>query len=177
VRAAAVALLLALASPAPSAARAAAPPGGAEALERRREAIARELLRVGAALRREIERGDVAALVARVPQDGLRCGGRVVPRARVARDLSAPESWLHGVLFGGAGFAPGRGAAASLQALLRSGREIAIAVSFQRDARAGAVGLPCLEFRAKGVVTPGAPLCFEERGGRWWLTESLYPCG
>jgi hypothetical protein len=179
VRAAALALLVAFAWAAhPACARAAAPreaPG--DDLERRREAIARELLRVGAAIRGEIERGDVAALVARVPRDGLRCGGRVVPRARVARDLAAPGSWLHGVLFGGPGHVPGPRTLPSLASLFRSGREVAIVVSFQRDRRAGPAGLPCVEFRARDVGTPGTPLCFEERGGRWWLTESLYPCG
>ena len=178
VRAAALVLVVASAWAAPPArARAAAPEAGADRLERRREAIARALIRVGGAVRGEIERGDVAALVARVPPDGLRCGGRVVPRARVARDLAAPGSWLHGVVFGGPGHTPRPGTLPSLAALFRSGREVAIAVSFERHRRAGATGLPCVEFRAKDVVTPVAPLCFEERGGRWWLTESLYPCG
>jgi hypothetical protein len=170
---AAAALLVAASLPA----RGAPADAAEEALDRRREAIAREILRVGAAVRREIERGDAAALVARVPADGLRCGARVVPRARVARDLADPASWLHGVFFGGPGFRPGPRSPPSLRELLRSERDVALAVSFQRDRRSGPVGLPCLEFRAKGATTPGAPLCFEERGGRWWLAESLYPCG
>jgi hypothetical protein len=176
VRALVLALVVASAAGSPAPAGKAASPGES-ALDGRREAIARELLRLGAALQAATERGDVAALVARVPEDGLRCRGRRVPKARVARDLSAPGSWLHGVFFGGPGYAPGPRTPPSLAALFRSGREVAIVVSFQRDPRAGPAGRPCLDYRAKDVGTPGAPLCFEERGGRWWFTESLYPCG
>ncbi|HEX9050988.1 MAG TPA: hypothetical protein VF841_10685 [Anaeromyxobacter sp.] len=147
------------------------------ALERRREAIARELVRVGAELRREVERRDAKALLARIPEAGLRCGDRTVPRARVARDLASADSWLHGVLFGGAGFAAPPGTAPSVAALLRGAREVAIVVSFERDRRAGEVGRPCVDFRVEGVGTPGVPFCFEERGGRWWIVDSLYPCG
>jgi hypothetical protein len=178
VLAAAAARSAALAAPAPPSS-ATAPPRSetAEAIERRRAAIARELAPLGAAIRREIERGDAAALLARVPDDGLRCGGRVVPKARVARDLRSERSWLHGVFFGGPGYRPAAGTPASLRELLKAAREVAIAVTFEPDPRAGPPGRPCLDFRAKGVVTPGAPLCFERRGERWWLTESLYPCG
>ncbi len=146
-------------------------------LERRREVIAKQLVRVGDELRREIERRDRAAVLARVPDAGLRCGDRVVPKARVARDLAAPDSWLHGVLFGGIGYAPPPGTAPSLLALLRGPREVAIVVVFVRDPRAGEVGRPCVDFRAEGLGTPGVPTCFEERGGRWWIVDSLYPCG
>lgn len=148
-----------------------------DALERRREAIAKEILAIGTRIRGEIEAHDVAGLLARVPEEGLRCGDRTVPRAHVARDLRDERSWVHGVLFGGPGFRPPPGAAASLAALLRGGREVALAVFFETDPRAGPEGRPCLEFRSKDADTPGAPLCFERRGGRWWLVESLYPCG
>lgn len=176
MRALALALLVlagaATAAPAREAAR-----GEPPAVERRRAAIAQELVRVAGAIRREVERGDVAALLARVPDAGLRCRGRLVPKARVARDLAAPESWLHGVFFGGPGHAPRAGAAPSLAALFRARAEVAVVVTFQPDPRAGAAGRPCIDFRAEGLATPGAPICFEERGGRWWVTESLYPCG
>jgi hypothetical protein len=175
VRAIAAALLAWVAT----AAAAAAPAGSAAegALEPRREAIAKELLRVGAELRREVERGDTAAILARVPEAGLRCGDRTVPKGRVARDLASPDSWLHGVLFGGPGYAPPPGTAPSLVALLRGAAEVAIVVSFVRDPRAGELGRPCVDFRAEGVGTPGVPTCFEQRAGRWWIVESLYPCG
>jgi hypothetical protein len=150
---------------------------GRESVERRREAVAREIAALGAELRRAIEKHDVAALVARVPEDGLRCGDRMVPRDRVAHDLRNEASWVHGVLFGGSGYSPPPGTAASLAALFRAAPEIALAVSFQQDPRAGPEGRPCLEFRAKGIGTPGPPLCFERRGEAWWLAESLYPCG
>lgn len=148
-----------------------------DAIERRRDVIARELIRLGGQVRREIERGDAAALAARVPEDGLRCGGRIVPRERVARDLRSERSWLHGVLFGGPGYTPPPRTAASLAALFRAHREVAVVVSFEPDPRAGPTGRPCLDFRARESGTPGAPLCFERRGERWWFTESLYPCG
>ncbi len=177
MRAIAAALALcAAAAPRPSAAAEPAP-GKDEALERRREAIARELMPIGTELRRELGRGDAKGLLARVPEAGLRCGDRTVPKARVAKDLAAPDSWLHGVFFGGPGYAPPPGTAASVAALLRGPKEVAIVVSFERDPRAGALGLPCLDFRAEGVGTPGVPICFEQRGGRWWIVESLYPCG
>jgi hypothetical protein len=147
------------------------------AVEKRRDAIARELVRVGAELRRAIERGDAAALLARVPEAGLRCGERTVPKARVASDLAAPDSWLHGVFFGGLGYAPPPGTARSVAALLLGPDEVVVVVSFVIDPRAGEVGRPCLDFRAEGVGTPGVPICFEERRGRWWIVESLYPCG
>ncbi len=134
-------------------------------------------MRVGAELRREVERGDRAALLARVPDAGLRCGDRTVPKAHVARDLAAPDSWLHGVFFGGPGYAPPPGTARSLQALLRGRAEVAVVVSFVRDPRAGELGRPCVDFRVEDVLTPGVPTCFEERGGRWWIVDSLYPCG
>jgi hypothetical protein len=169
VRAAALAVVLAVAAP-----RAAgAPPAD---LEQRRGEIAKELVRLGAELQREVLREDVDALLARVPPDGLRCAGRVVPRAKVGRDLRGGETWLHAVFFGGPGAAaPPRGPA-SLAAFLRTAREIAVVVTFEPDPRAGPVGRPCLDFRAKDLPTPGAPLCFERRDGRWWFTESLYPC-
>lgn len=156
----------------------AAAPGSAsrEAIEERRQALAPEIISIGLRIRREIERHDVAALVARVPPDGLRCGDRVVPRERVARDLRNERSWIHGVLFGGAGYRPPPGTAPSLAAMFRNAREIAVAVSFEPDARAGPEGRPCVEYRAKEAATPIAPLCFERRGERWWLVESLYPC-
>jgi hypothetical protein len=168
------ALLLAAAPPR---ARAAEPSGAREGVERRREAVAREIAEIGNRIRREIERHDVAALLARVPEDGLRCGERVVPRDRVAHDLRSEASWIHGVVFGGPGYRPPPGTAPSLAALLRGAQEVALAISFQPDARAGPEGRPCLEFRSKELGTPGPPLCFERRGEAWKLTESLYPCG
>jgi hypothetical protein len=99
-----------------------------------------------------------------------------VPRAHVERDLRTPGTWLHDALFGGATPASA-GVPRSLAKLLRSSPEVAMAVSFVKDPRAGEVGRPCLEFRARDVATTGAPFCFERRDGRWWLTESLYPCG
>ncbi len=169
MRALAAALAILAALPAPP------PPEAARA--KRRETIAKELVRVGAELRREIERHDVKALLARVPDAGLRCGDRTVPKPHVARDLAARDSWLHGVFFGGPGYAAPPGTAPSLAALLRGPREVAIVVSFLRDRRAGELGRPCVDFRVEGVGTPGVPTCFEERGGRWWIVDSLYPCG
>lgn len=155
--------------PPPAAARRAPDPH-----ERRRAAIADELVKLGARLQREVEAGDVAALLARVPAAGLRCAGQVVPREKVARDLRDPGSWLHRTLLG----APGpTGPPRSLRAFFGAAREVAVLVSFRRDARAGPLGLPCLEYRARDFPPPWVPLCFERRGGRWWLTESLYPCG
>jgi hypothetical protein len=170
VRAAALAAVIAAAAPPPGA----APTGD---LEQRRARIANELIQLGAELQREIVREDADALLARVPPDGLRCAGRVVPRAKVARDLRGDGTWLHAVFFGGPGAAPPASGPASLAAFLRTAREVAITVTFQPDPRAGPVGRPCLDFRAKDLPTPGAPLCFERRDGRWWFTESLYPCG
>lgn len=172
-----LAALLALLAAAPARPRAAGAAGAREAVERRREAVAREIAVLGNRIRREIERRDVAALLAHVPEDGLRCGDRVVPREHVAHDLRSEGSWVHGVLFGGPGYSPPPGTAPSLAALFRGAREVALAVSFQPDSRAGAEGRPCLEFRVKDMGTPGPPLCFERRGDAWKLTESLYPCG
>jgi hypothetical protein len=145
-------------------------------LEARRAEIARELLAVGSEIAHELLAGDAAALAARVPPDGLRCAGRVVPRARVSRDLRTPGAWLHDALCGGAAPAAA-GAPRSLAVLLRAHPDAAMAVSFTKDPHAGEVGRPCLEFRARGEAPVGAPLCFERRSGRWWLSESLYPCG
>ncbi|HSD22331.1 MAG TPA: hypothetical protein VLC54_19935 [Anaeromyxobacter sp.] len=150
--------------------------GPSPAVERRREQIARELIRLGAELQRAIEAEDVEALVARVPPDGLRCGERVVPRERLERELRSEKSWLHGVFFGGPGHVPSPRVARSLREFFREADEVAVVVAFREDAAAGAVGLPCIDYRAPGLGTPGAPLCFEKRAGRWWFTESLYPC-
>jgi hypothetical protein len=168
--------VLALALAAAAAAQAPGGPAGDPA-ERRRAEIARELVRLGEQLRRQIVAGDAKAIAARVPPDGLRCAGRIVPRARVERDLATPGSWLHDTLFGAAGHAARGAPPASVAEVLRTSADVAIAVSFVRDPRALPLGRPCLEFRAKNVVTPGAPLCFEQRDGKWWFTESLYPCG
>lgn len=146
-----------------------------KALERRRSEIAREVLAVAGQVQRDIERGDVAALVARVPPEGLRCGGALVPRDRVARDLRAEGSWLHGVVFGGPGAPAQSGQPGSLRELFARAKEVAVVVAFREDARAAA-GMPCFDFRAKDTVTPGAPICLEKRGGKWWFAESLYPC-
>jgi hypothetical protein len=148
---------------------------GADALERRRAGIAKELVTLGAELRREILGGDAAALLARVPAAGLRCGGRVVPRPKVARDLRTSGAWLHDVLF-----ARGKGARrtpASLAEFFRAAPDVAVVVTFRDDPSSGPTGLPCLDYRAEGLATPGAPLCFDRQGGRWWFAESLYPCG
>jgi len=151
-------------------------PAAGDPVEARRAAIAAELVKLGQVLRREIEAGDVDALLARVPADGLACGARVVPRAKVARDLRSPRSWLRGVFFGGPGFVPPKGVAPSLRALFHGSREVAVLVGFAADDAAGPEGRPCIDFRAKGLGTPGAPLCFEARQGRWLFTQSLYPC-
>jgi hypothetical protein len=156
------------------AARAAQPPERPDPLDVRREAIAKEILRVGVSLRGQIARGDAQAILDRVPAAGLRCGARVIPRARVERDLRTPGSWLHEVFFGEGG---SPSAPRSLRAFLGGSGEVAMVVAFRVDPAVGPVGRPCLDFRAKGVATPGAPLCFEQRGGRWWFVESLYPCG
>lgn len=153
---------------------AAAAPADA-ALDRKRSEIAREVLRVAGEVQRDIEQADVAALVARVPPEGLRCGGALVPRERVARDLRAEGSWLHGVFFGGPGAPAQGGQPGSLRELFAHAKEIAVVVAFREDPRAAA-GMPCMDYRAKDTVTPGAPLCLVKRGGRWWFTESLYPC-
>ncbi len=145
------------------------------ALEQRRADIARDILRLAGRLQGEIERGDVAAVLARIPPDGLRCAGTLVPRARVERDLRTEGSWLHGVIFGGPGATASAGQPSSLKALFATAKEIAVVVGFREDPRS-AVGIPCLDYRAKNTITPGAPLCFEKRNGKWWFTESLYPC-
>ena len=153
----------------------AAPPKAAPGPEQRRAEIAQEILRLAGRIQREVEAGDVAALVARVPPDGLRCGGQVVPRARVEQDLRADGSWLHGVLFGGPGATAPAGQPSSLQAMFARAKEIAVVVAFREDPRSE-VGLPCLDYHAKDTITPGAPLCFEWHDGKWWFAESLYPC-
>ncbi len=170
---AALALALALAAgPAPAGAQ--AEPGKGE-LEARRAALAREVIRLAPLLQKEIEAGNAKALLARVPAEGLRCAGRIVPRARVEHDLRTEGAWLHAVLFGGPGAPAVPGQPASLQAFFATAREIQVVVAFREDPRSP-VGLPCLDFRARDTVTPGAPFCFEQRGGRWWFTQSLYPC-
>jgi hypothetical protein len=146
-------------------------------LERRRAAVAREMVRLGAELKGAVEAGDVAALVARVPASGLRCGARLVPHAKVARDLRTRTSWLHRVFFGDAARPEPRGRPGSLRAFFREGRDVAVLVAFRADDAAGPLGMPCIDFRAAGLTTPGAPLCFERKGGRWWFAHSLYPCG
>jgi hypothetical protein len=170
-------------TPAPPA-RGSAPPGKpsvappTDPLERRRAEIADEMVRLGARLQKEIEAGDVAAVLARVPQAGLACGGRIVPRSKVERDLRDTGSWLHGVVFGPPGASPASaGRATSLRAFFAAAKEVAVVVTFRRDDVAGAVGRPCLDFRARDLPTPGVPFCFVPGGGKWWLTESLYPCG
>ncbi len=184
MRALAAALLAVLAA-APERPRAASPaappqvsPTAPGPVEAKRRAIAERMIALGSELRLEIERGDAAALAARVPPDGLRCAGRVIPRAHVARDLRAEGTWLHGMLFGGPGApAPQGGGAASLRELFRRAGAVEIAVGFVADGRAGPAGRPCLRYRARTLGAPPFPLCFEERGGAWLFTESLYPCG
>lgn len=178
---AALALALALAAgPAPAqgpavAAGSRAEAGKGGALEQKRAALAREVIRLAPAIQKEIEAGNAKAILARVPAEGLRCAGRIVPRARVEHDLRTEGAWLHAVLFGGPGAPAEAGQPASLQAFFAAAKEIQVVVAFREDPRTP-VGLPCLDFRARDTVTPGAPFCFEQRGGRWWLVESLYPC-
>jgi hypothetical protein len=164
-------------APPPGPGQKGAAPGADDPLERRRAAVADELVRVGARLQREIQAGDVDALLARIPAEGLACGGRIVPRARVERDLRDPASWLHGVVLGDGTLAAAGAPPSSLRAFFARAPEVAVLVAFRRDPRAGPVGRPCVDFRAKELPTPGVPFCFESREGRWWLTESLYPCG
>lgn len=191
MRASAAALALALIAPVlpvpdtvrphvPVVAAASTPPRearGAEegSLDDRRKAIATEMVKLGASLRRSIEAGSVEAILARVPAAGLRCGDRVVPRVRVEHDLRTRGSWLHEVMFGDAGASPR--APRSLRAFFKAVPDTAIVVGFRRDPTAGAIGRPCLDYRAEGFATPGSPLCFDRRGGTWWLIDSLYPCG
>jgi hypothetical protein len=152
------------------------PPARADSLDAQREAIARRLVRIGDEIRREIEAGDAAALAARVPPEGLRCAGRVVPRTRVERDLRAPHSWLHRRVFGEDG-AAARGGDGSLREFLRRAGDVAVAVAFEQDPATGPLGRPCIRYRSGDVAPPLLPLCFVERRGTFWLTESLYPCG
>ena len=180
VRALVLALAAASAAAGPPALAADAPPADrpASAVERRREAIARELLAVGAALQREIARGDAAAIVG--PRPG---GGPALRRPDGAEGARRAGPRGPGEL------APRRllrraGVRAARRARRRRSRRSSAPAGtwrwWSRSAaipRAGPTGRPCLELRAKELATPGAPLCFEERGGRWWLTESLYPCG
>lgn len=163
-----------LASAAVAAAAGGAPP---DPLGHRREATAGELMRVGAELRREIVSGDAEAILARVPKDGLRCGTRVIPRAKVAADLRSASSWVHGALFGGPGYAGRPGSPPSLAAFLRRSGEVAILVTFKEASEGPPEGRACVDFRAEGTATPGVPFCFERRNERWWLVDSLYPCG
>jgi len=152
-----------------------AAPSPDPALEERRAAIAREILPLAGLIQREIEAGDVAALLSRVPPDGLRCGAQLVPRVHVERDLRAEDSWLHAFLFGGPGASATPGQPASLKELFATAREIAVVVAFRADPSSD-IGIPCVDYRARDTITPGAPLCFERRAGKWWFTQSLYPC-
>ncbi len=154
----------------------AAPPPSEAALEGQRAEVAKQILQLSARLQRDVEKGDAAALAARVPAEGLRCAGQVVPRARVEKDLRTEGAWLHDVLFGGpSAVSPAPGQPASLRAMFATAKEIAAVVEFRADPRSP-LGIPCLEYRVKNTLTPGAPFCFEKRGGKWWFTESLYPC-
>ncbi|HUL59937.1 MAG TPA: hypothetical protein VLU43_11705 [Anaeromyxobacteraceae bacterium] len=153
-------------------------------VEERREAVAREMLGLGSEIRRALEAADPAALVARIPPEGLRCAGRIVLRRDVAQALADRGTWLHGALFGGPGYAPAAGAAPSVRDfLLRAGRDVEVEIGFVADRRAAPVGRPCFQFRpARGRPAPGgAPpdisFCFERRGAAWLFTESLFPCG
>jgi len=157
-------LTLALAAPSPD-----------SALEERRAEIAKEILPLAGRIKREIESGDVAALLARVSPDGLRCGTQLVPRERVERDLRAKGSWLHAFLFGGPAATAAPGQPASLKELFATAREIAVVVEFRADPSSD-TGIPCVDYRAKDTITPGAPFCFVRRAGQWWFTQSLYPC-
>jgi hypothetical protein len=145
------------------------------ALEERRAEVAKQILHLAGRLQREIEAGDASALLARVPAEGLRCGDRLVPRARVEHDLRTEGSWLHAVFFGGPGAPAPSGQPSSLRAFFATAKEIAVVVEFQGDPRSE-LGRPCFTYRARDTLAPGAPLCFEQRGGQWWFTESLYPC-
>jgi hypothetical protein len=166
-------LLVALTLSAPAAPAAPAPDAKAE---RRRAEIAKQILQLAGQLQRDIEAGNVAALVARVPATGLRCAGARVPRAHVEQDLRSEGTWLHGVIFGGPGVnPPGPDQPASLKALFATAKEIAVVVEFREDS-SSEVGMPCFDYHARDTITPGAPFCFEWRSGKWWFTESLYPC-
>jgi hypothetical protein len=145
-------------------------------LDPQREAMARRLVRLGGEIRRDVEAGNAAALAARVPPEGLRCAGRIVPRSRVERDLRAPGSWIHRRIFGAEG-AGARGGEGSLREFFRTAGEVAVAVSFEADPSAGPMGRPCIRFRSRDAAPPLLPLCFVERRGELWFTESLYPCG
>jgi hypothetical protein len=166
VRALALAALLAAAPDAPAT--------RADPLDARREAHARRIVALGLDLRREILAGDVAAIAARVPAEGLRCGDRIVPRDRVLRDLRTPSSWVHRTLFG-AGTASGP--PPSMREFFRRAGEVAVEVTYEPDPEAGPLGRACLRYRAPKLVAPVLPLCFVERRGAFWLVESLYPCG
>ena len=145
-----------------------------EPLDDRREAMAKRLVQLGRELRRAVEAGDASAVLARVPAEGIACGGRTVPRARVERDLRSPGSWLHRTLFGTGG---GPTRPASLREFFLRVDEVTVEVAFEPDPAAWPPGRGCLTFRARGLSPPTLPLCFVERAGRFWLTESPYPCG
>ena len=154
---------------------AAAAPASPEALEQKRADIAREILQLAGRIQREIEASDAAALLARVPPGGIRCGGQVVPRQRVEHDLLASDSWLHAVFFGGPAASAPPGQPASLKELFAVAKEIQVVVAFRADPRSE-IGLPCFDYRVRDTITPGAPLCFERHDGKWWFAQSLYPC-
>jgi hypothetical protein len=151
-----------------------APGRSGEPPQAAREAMARRLVALGRELRREVEEGNVEAILARVPPAGLACGDRTVPRARVERDLRTPSSWLHRTLLGRGSPA---GPPASLRDFFLRVDEVSVEVAFEPDRDAGPLGRGCLSFRARGLSPPYLPLCFLERRGRLWLTHGPYPCG
>lgn len=167
---------LALAASPSSSGPSSSPPATTDPLDARRGMMANEVMRLARELRREIETGDVEAISARVPLEGLKCAGQIVPRARVLRDLKDPEAWLHGVLLGGPGYSPPHGVEPSLRTLFADALRVEVVIAFRADESAGPVGIACLDFRANNRGTPGFPLCFVKRAGRFWFTESLYPC-
>lgn len=148
--------------------------GSPDASDVAREAMARRVVALGRELRRAVEAGDAGAVLARVPPEGLACGDRTIPRARVERDLRTSRSWLHRTLFERGG---GEGSPASLREFFLRADRVTVEVAFEPDPAAGPIGRACLSFRAGGLPSPVLPLCFFERGGRLWLTQSPYPCG
>jgi hypothetical protein len=175
------ALLLALAlsappgktSPAP--AKAPAPAGKATTPDDRRAEVAKAVLQEAARIQRDVEAGDLSALLARVPPEGIRCGEATIPRSRVEKDLRTEASWLHSVLLGGPGAPAPQGQPASLRAFFARAKEVQVTVGFREDP-GSELGLPCLQFHARDLAAPGAELCLERREGRWYFVESPYPC-
>jgi hypothetical protein len=114
------------------------------------------------------------AILALVRPEGMDCIDSVVSVEKMRRDLTTKGTLLHSYLFDESTYrekSSNLRDPMSLAEFLRVAKDVVIVVGHSE-----LEGVECAQFETSNVeYKPG--VCFFKEHGRWYLYQSLYPCG